>query len=273
MLILLAEIVYRWRKVTKCGIISKMIKIGDKMIKTGDKMIKIAICDDQYMFLLDLEKMINCYAETNEVQLLVHKYTKPLELISSISQEYDVYILDIQMPAMNGMELAKAIRKKDENAYLMFLTSFENYVYEGYSVKAAAYLRKPISQKRINVELSRAIENIKRNDNRYLTVRNKEGYFKIYLNNIVYIETYKRNLLIHTESENIVCLKKMKDLEAALPGELFYRCHSSYIVNLDYIKSIQEPIITLINNEQIFVSKKQKKELLQNFASYVGDRE
>ena len=79
-------------------------------------MIKIAICDDEEVFLNTLERMIRNYEKTIKEKLLIKRYTKPLYLMDSLAEDFQVFFLDMQMPNMDGFELARVIRKYDEKS-------------------------------------------------------------------------------------------------------------------------------------------------------------
>ena len=85
------------------------------------------------------------------------------------------------------------------------------------------------------------------------------------------MKTYNRNLMFHTENENIICYKSMKEVEKQLQDKSFVRCHTSYIVNLFYVKGIKKLDIELITGETIPVSQPKRKEFMERLADYWGD--
>lgn len=233
-------------------------------------MIKIALCDDENYFLDNLEKMIYSYGQENDTLFSVTKYSSSIYLMDSLKNDYQIFFLDIQMPNMDGIELANVIRKYDSETYLVFITSFGEYMPMGYELNASNYLEKPVSQSVINHELDRALNWLNSIRNAYLPVKNSEGFFKVYLHELIYIETHERNVQLHTEKGDITSYRKMQDLEKDLKGYPFFRCHTSYIVNLDYIHHITNLDVYLINGEKIFVSKAKKKELIKQMAVEMG---
>ncbi|MNJ57834.1 Transcriptional regulatory protein YpdB [compost metagenome] len=96
-----------------------------------------------------------------------------------------------------------------------------------------------------------------------LLVKNEQGIFKIRLNEIVFIESSKKNTIIHTQNEQITSYKTMKEYENRLREYRFYRCHISYIVNTDYVANIQENVLRMNNREIIPISRYRRKELVQ----------
>ena len=87
------------------------------------KVIKIAICDDEKCFIDTIEKMLKVYEKKNEQDFIIKKYTKPLQLMESLKEEFQIFFLDIEMPAMDGMELVDIIRRHDEKSIILYLLS------------------------------------------------------------------------------------------------------------------------------------------------------
>ena len=101
--------------------------------------------------------------------------------------------------------------------------------------------------------------------------RDDAGKFKVFLKSLRFIETFNRNLLLHTDQENIICYKKMKELEAELVQHGFVRCHSGYLVNLFYVKRIEKLDIILTTGERVPISQPKRKEFMERLADYWGD--
>ncbi|SHO49116.1 LytR/AlgR family response regulator transcription factor [Anaerocolumna xylanovorans] len=233
-------------------------------------MIKIALCDDEKYFLDKLEKMLKDYSKRNNIDFVIRKFNSSIQLMESLKLDFQIYFLDIQMPNMNGIELAKILRKHDADTYMVFITSYRQYMPIGYEVNAANYLEKPVDQKSVDRELDRAIKRLKSYQQLYLTVKNLDGFYKVYLHNLRFIETRDRKSLLHTEAGDIISYKKLLELEQELAEHSFFRCHNSYIVNIAYVEKIVGLDIYLTTGEKIYTSKAKKKELLQRLAEEMG---
>lgn len=233
-------------------------------------MISIAICDDSINMVNSLDESIKEYASNTNKEIRTFLFTDGIELLENFSSKFDIIFLDIKMPQMNGIEVAKKIREKDADVIIIFLTSLVQYALDGYKVNASNYLVKPITKKRLGSELERWIRKTEQNDEPYICFHNDNGNYKVLLKNVSYIETYNRNLLIHTGQQNIVCYWKMKDMENKVVPYGFARNHSSYIVNLFYVENIEKNDVKLSSGERLPISKTKKKEFMEKLAEYWG---
>ena len=189
-------------------------------------MYNIAICDDEQYFVTELEEMIQRYVEETGTKIRTITFKNGQELIDGDKMELDLIFLDIRMDIMNGLEAAKRIREKDEKVSIIFLTSLTKYVLAGYEYHAMNYIIKPISYVRLKSELDKWLSRYKREDKKYILVTNKDGQYRVDLNTLQYLETYNRNVKLHTENGEIISYKKMRELEEELEHGNFLRCHS-----------------------------------------------
>lgn len=233
-------------------------------------MITVVICDDEQAFINRIKEYIKRFSEETKEDFSVREFTSGQTLLDSYTGDFQIIFLDIKMPDLDGIETAKRIRLFDSNVIIIFLTSIIKYVLAGYSVNAANYLIKPLDYKKFKIEMEKVLTRAVSIKTGYISVKNDQGFFKIYLSTLKYIETYRRNTMIHTMKEDIISYKKMQDHEKDLEGYPFVRCHTSYIVNLQYIESVIGYDITLSTGDIIPISKQKKKDLMQNLAEYLG---
>lgn len=234
-------------------------------------MIKIAICDDDISFVDRIEKMLIEYEKNMNQSFLIKKYTKPLYLMDSLKEDFQIFFLDIEMPCLNGVELTEIIRKYDERSIIIFVTSHGEYIAKGYDYDVQNYITKPITQIQINCEMNRAFRKLGTYNQKYIAVKNSKGFMKLFLSDIEYIETKDRNVLFHcVNGRQEIGHFKMQVLEEKLRDCPFIRCHNGIIVNVDYIDSIHDFTVTLLSGKKIFTTKSRKKALIQKVAERKG---
>lgn len=234
-------------------------------------MIHIAICDDEKSFVAHLNELISRYAAETGREIKISAYYDGMELIEKYDPAIDLIFLDIQMKLVDGLRAAEHIRQKDEKVGIIFLTTLTQYGLEGYKYQAFNYIIKPIRYVRLKAELDQWLKKHEKEDSPAIAVANDTGKYKVFLKSLRYVETYRRNLLLHTEQDDIICYKSMKEMEQELAGQGFVRCHTSYIVNLYYIKGVKKLEIELITGEKVPISQPKRKEFMEKLADYWGD--
>ena len=163
-------------------------------------MIRIAICEDEKDTQLLIEDYIHNILKNINIEYEIQKYDLGEELLESNLKDIDILLLDIQMGQINGMDTARKIREVDNKMEIIFITSLIDYVQEGYEVRAYRYLLKPIELEELKKHLLTCIKEIE-NKNSYILIKNKSNTYKIYSNEIKYIEVQKKNMSIHTTNK------------------------------------------------------------------------
>ena len=235
---------------------------------------------------------LNCIAVDDEPLALSHvcrfieqtpflnlagRYVSAVEALKAIhSQKIDVIYLDIQMPDLNGIELARVIAKGPETPRIIFTTAFAQYSLEGYKVDALDYLLKPFNYEEFLRTATKAYsyyELINRSatttpadkqDNQYLFLKVEYQWVRIALDDILYIEGLKDYVKLHLANteKTVLSLTSLKDLEEKLPSKNFMRVHRSFIVALDKITAMTKNAIQ-IGKKNISVGDQYKNALNQ----------
>lgn len=234
-------------------------------------MTHIAICDDEKSFVAYMNELVTRYAAETGQEIKISLYYDGMELIERYDSSIDLIFLDIQMKLVDGLRAAERIRRMDEKVGIIFLTTLTQYGLEGYKYQAFNYIIKPIKYVRLKAELDQWMKKHQKEENPAIAVANDTGKYRVFLKSLRYLETYKRNLLLHTEQEEIICYKSMKEMERELAGQGFVRCHTSYIVNLFYVKGVKKLEIELVSGEKVPISQPKRKEFMEKLADYWGE--
>lgn len=231
--------------------------------------INIAICDDEKVQVELLEKYVKSWAEKNNVIANIEAFYsgEAFEFSWSMDKKYDILLLDIEMAELNGVELAKKIRKEDDLLNIIFITAIPDYIGEGYNVDAINYLLKPISEIRLYECLDKAMEKMPKEEKAILI--DVEGEIvRIKQDNIIYIEAFSHYIDVNTIDEKYSTRKNIGVIERELEEISFIRCHRSYIVGLRHIKKIGKTNIELDNGDIIPVSRREYSNTNKAFIRY-----
>ena len=182
----------------------------------------------------------------------------------------DILIMDIQMKIVNGMYTARKIREFDQNLEIIFMTSFSEFMQEGYEVKAYRYILKPINERKISKNILPCIDEVMKKKNNYLTINVKNYIDRIKIDSIVYIETARPNILIYTYDNMYTTKMSISKIEKILSEYGFFRCHNSYIVNLKLIESMNGNTV-VVKGKNIPISKYRVKDLKLAITNILGD--
>lgn len=235
-------------------------------------MLHIAVCDDEESFVQNLKEQLMRYAQECAQQIRVTVFYDGSELVNGYDPSIDLVFLDIQMNRMDGLAAAERIRQMDGEVGIIFLTTLTQYALEGYKYQATNYIIKPMKYARLKAEMDRWMQRRPAKESPSLVVVNDSGRYRVLLKELKYVETFNRNLLLHTEKENILCYRSMKEMERELAGSGFVRCHTSYIVNLFFVKGVKKLEIELLDGAQLPISQPKRKEFMEKLTEYWGDQ-
>ena len=160
---------------------------------------------------------------------------------------YDILLLDVEMKNINGIELAKRIRKDNNRAEIIFITSHFEFVGEGYEVDALHYLIKPISVEKLTQVLTKAAEKLSV-EPPSVVISCEGETVKLYESDILYVESFLHYIVIHTKDNEYKIKENISVFENKV-SDVFYRIHRSYLVSLKYITRISRTSVNIGNTE------------------------
>lgn len=197
---------------------------------------KIAICDDIQKDLYQIKSLILDYCEKAMLESEIDLYTDGSVLLSHVAWgAYDLYLLDIYMEPVGGMEVAHRIRQVDGAAEIIFITASPDFALEGFGLHAIGYLLKPLTQNALTSLLDHHSHRFLRSA-RYITIKHDRSDRKILRKSIIYVEVYGKQTILHTSEGMCRTWTSLDEVERQLDGEPFLRCHRSYLVNMEYIE-------------------------------------
>lgn len=196
--------------------------------------------------------------------------TTALESSRSTPPVYDILLLDIEMKEMDGMEAARRIRERDDHVVIVFITAAPQYAISGYEVRALSYLLKPVPWFAFSQELKRSIDALRRNGDDSMLIETGNGQMRLELTDIVYLESIRHTIVIHTLDGKLSINGTLKDMEAKLADHHFFRSNSCYLVNLRHVTGVADQDCVMSNGERLRVSRPRKKTFLAALADFMG---
>ncbi|MFW2134763.1 LytR/AlgR family response regulator transcription factor [Chryseobacterium sp. TY4] len=210
--------------------------------------IKCIIIDDEPLAVSLLEKYVS---ETPHLELL-SGFLNPIEAIEFLqNNSVDLVFLDIQMPELSGINFMKIVG--DKVKYIL-TTAYSEFALEGYEHNVIDYLLKPISFSRFQKSVEKAQERLSTTNDlekNYFFIKSSGQQHKILFSDIFYIESIKDYVNVKTENQEYIVLDTLKSMEEKLPETHFARIHKSYIVNLEFIKSLESKNLLLSNDQEL----------------------
>lgn len=205
-------------------------------------MLNYIIVEDEMPAREELKYFLEKWEELN----LKKEFEDPLEVLKYFQNknEIDIIFLDINMPNIDGVSLAKLLIKLKSDIKIIFITAYKEYAIDAFEIKAFDYILKPYSEERIDkVILDLLWEKKEKLENsnfivKKIAVHDGDKLKIIFLDEIYFIEVSDKECIVHTEEKSYVSKLKLSKFEEILTGDKFYRCHRSYIVNLNKIVEI-----------------------------------
>ncbi|MBO5033160.1 MAG: response regulator transcription factor [Lachnospiraceae bacterium] len=233
---------------------------------------RIAICEDNREHAEILEKMIRSWAEQEKTAVVIEQYQSSEQFLFCMKDKpcYDLIFIDIQMPKINGFQLAKIIREEDRMIFLVFTTGEKRYVRKGYEVSAFRYLLKPMQKDEVFLTLTQANQMMKERKRDAVIVTRGNESRRIFKADIYYIEVDNHHIILHLKEETIRFKAKLKEFEVQFQEPQFCKCHRSYIVNLQYAEKISKEGVEIDGKETLPVSKTYWNALNHCYMVYYG---
>lgn len=232
---------------------------------------KIAVCDDNSEELNRVSSLLEEYQREKEVSFACKFFTSGVELASIAQQEnFDLYLLDVLMPSLNGIELAKEIRSFNTAVPIIFLTSSPEFAVDSYSVHATNYLLKPVARDMLFSVLDEILAQQKTDRENYIIVKSSIGVRKILLSQLIYVEAQERRVVYYLQNgEQVECVARFSNIaDDLLKYPEFIQPHRSYLVNMSYISTIGTLDMELQNHAVLPLAQRRVTEIKEHYLAF-----
>lgn len=232
-------------------------------------MIRIAIAEDNKNDLTSLVDSIKYVERKLGFNAIIDHYDTGIKLLAQFDANYDIIFLDIEMPLLNGMELAKKIRKIDKNVMIIFVTNLAQMAVNGYEVEAFDFIVKPVNKDFFLLKIERALARLKLTSGENIIIKCKGELSSLRVDSIKYIESSGHYAIYHTVDGLYREYSSLKDVEKRLDNKSFAKCNQCFLVNFKYVtKFIQNEVY--VDNTPLNMSRPQKKAFIEKYTKYVS---
>lgn len=241
---------------------------------------RLAICEDTPSDTQRLMELLSDYAQERPAAALTTDFFTAGEQVLASAETFDCYLLDILLEGLNGMDLARALRRRDRDACILFLTSTPDYALSAFSVRATDYLLKPVSRTLLFRALDDAATELalrQSRRSRQYSFRTRGGLYTTLVEDILYIEIVGHTPYFHLMSGVIRGSDLRVSFEESMAGLMelgcFLRPHRSFLVNAIHITTVTAQSLRLDNGALIPVARLRAAEVKAAYLDYLMERQ
>lgn len=237
-------------------------------------MLTLCICDDSPEDTTQIRALADRFVQEHpELGLRTEFFSSPFDLLEHLDKKggFDLYLLDILMPHMKGIELARRIRERGEPAELIFLTISREYALDAFEVDASGYLVKPVGWEKFQRALLASVHRLGGAEVPSFLLRTKAGLRKILFRELVMVESFDHDrvctLSDHSKAVTADTLSSL--MERLSFDHRFFSPHRAYIINLEHITALNGPSVTLSTGRCVPVSRPKLAALKKAYMDFL----
>lgn len=232
-------------------------------------MYNVAVCDDTEEERLQAAEYAGRFFEREGIEVHIDTYAAGRELLES-GRKYDLYLLDVLMPGMSGIDAAQALAEDKDHPVVVFITSSLESAVEGYRVEAAGFILKPVEEESFWSTMERVVRRRLGVKKAVLSVVHNRVNVELPLERLAWFENRLHRVFVKlTDGEVLSVNQKLSELQLVLePHSQFLRCHQSYLVNLDYVDKLEDSCFYMRDGQMIPISRNFYKQSKNAYYHY-----
>lgn len=228
---------------------------------------RIAICDDEKKICLFMKETINRFYFGRDEEIRISCFEGGEQLLQANLSDIDILFLDIEMPGYNGVDVAKIIRKENQSMIIVFVTAYDEFVFESFKVKAYRYLLKPLKEEDL-IETLQSIQQELYSSENELSISFQNNNYRIRIADIIYVEGMKGKIWIHCKDNTYRYRDALKNVDIMLKGKGFFQIHQSYVINMNKVIRYDKSVIELEGGYKVSVSRYKWKAFQEEYVRY-----
>lgn len=230
---------------------------------------RIALVDDNPADRSLLRSCLEPWLAEHTIAAEIEEFGSGDSFLAHCEQSYDLVFMDIEMPGENGMEVAAKLRRRDEDAILIFVTNIAGFAIHGYEVGARDYIVKPLDPFSFKMKMSRTLPALSDRQSDALLIKTAEETVVINRSNVLYLEAEGHFVHYHLPGASHRTYGTFKNAIAEMRQEQFEFCNRCYYVNLRYVKKVDADYV-YVGEDKLLISRPKRKAFLVALANYVG---
>ena len=232
-------------------------------------MYHIAVVEDEKICSVQVQQFLDQYQEENNVRFKVTVFEAATQILESYEPLYDMILMDIDMPGINGMDAADQIRQTDQDVVIVFITNIASFAIRGYEVGAMDFVVKPITYYNFSTRLARALKRSRSREPRQIILTLADGVKKLEVGQIYYVEVQNRMLHYYTQEGVFAVLGTMQSVQQMLEAYSFAKCNHWYMVNLRHVSEVKKNTV-VVGEYELEISRRNRTPFLKALTEYVG---
>ena len=210
----------------------------------------IAVVEDDSSASQQIQNYLSLYQKENEQEFSVTVFADGLSILEDYHPIWDIILMDIEMPLMDGMTAAKRIRELDQSVIIIFITNMAKYAF--------------------SLKITKALTSLAHREKASVLLTFKNGMMRLPAEDITYIEILRRQMIVHTETEVYPVAGTLTEMEAKLGDAGYARCNKGYLVNLRHVKRITADSVQ-VGNDELLISRRRREDFLAAMTDYYGE--
>lgn len=230
---------------------------------------RVCIVEDDTAAAGQLREYLDEYGRQRSCRFTVSNYADSLDFLETCSSNYDIIFMDIELPYINGMEVVRRIRETDRRVIVIFVTNMAQYAVSGYEVDAFDFIVKPVNYFGFAMKLDRALERFKTLQDKEIWITEGANKRRLRFSEIKYVEVAHHKIIYHTTGGNFTTYDTLKNVCLVFVDAPFALCNRCFLVNLQFVTSIDDYSVT-VAGEELQISRNKKKSFLESLNDFMG---